>query len=259
LLHPRAPADQLQLLRERGYVRETEAVPLVQRYTERVALDALSEPGSLYRLSQDAPPLDVVLAASTRSPVQLLAEALRRGLDPEAMISAAGGLGAIPIRLRPAIDLDALDLGDRERRLLGAVDGESTVEALLLASGLRQEAALRVLAVARALKLIDVLPAPEESPRIQTEQEIRRLRAKFDEIQEADYFAMLGLARSAGRDEVDRAFQLLSSEFHPLRFAGHPDPALQRQASTVHQALEEAALVLRDDRLRAEYARNLVD
>jgi hypothetical protein len=44
-----------------------------------------------------------------------------------------------------------------------------------------------------------------------------------------------------------------------VRYAGHPDQQILRRAQSVHEALSEAALVLRDDRLRAQYARNLVD
>jgi len=201
----------------------------------------------------------VVLAAATRSPAQLLLEALRRGLDPEKTLAEAGGLRATPIRLRSDLDADKLELSERERRLLRAVDGESTVETLVLGSGLRQDAAIRLIAVLKVLQVIELLPATEEAAAGATELDARRLQAKYDEIQDADYFAMLGLPRSAGRDEVDRAFELLSTEFHPVRFAGHPDQGLLRRAQSVHEALAEAALVLRDDRLRGQYARNLVD
>jgi DnaJ-class molecular chaperone len=70
---------------------------------------------------------------------------------------------------------------------------------------------------------------------------------------------VLGLGRSAGREDVERAFQHLAAEFHPLRFAGHPDSSLQRRAEEIQVVLTEAAHILQDDRLRAEYARNLVD
>jgi curved DNA-binding protein CbpA len=70
---------------------------------------------------------------------------------------------------------------------------------------------------------------------------------------------VLGLARGAGSEEVKRAYALLTTEFHPLRFAGHPDPALQHRAQQISSALAEAARALADDRLREEYARSLLD
>ena len=148
-----APSDQLEILRQRGYLRVSEVIPLVQRYTEAVALQALSSPGSLYRIAAEVVPPDVPLAASTRPLLGLVAEALRRGIDPNAFLQAAGGLRAVPIRAR-ALDFHALDFADRERRLLASVDGEASIERLILASGLRQDPALRALAIARALGAI---------------------------------------------------------------------------------------------------------
>ncbi|WNZ63642.1 hypothetical protein QEG98_07970 [Myxococcus sp. MxC21-1] len=139
------------------------------------------------------------------------------------------------------------------------MDGEHTLEALLLGAGLPQDSALKSLAVARTLGLVSLEPATDEDAGdLPPELDVRRLEAKFEEIQDADYFAVLGLARSAG-EEVKRAYELLAAEFHPLRFAGHPDPALQHRAQQIRTVLAEAAQALGDDRLRAEYARSLLD
>jgi curved DNA-binding protein CbpA len=70
---------------------------------------------------------------------------------------------------------------------------------------------------------------------------------------------VLGLSRSAGAPEVERAFRALSEEFHPLRYVGHPDARWRVRAEALQGVLKEAALALADDRLRAEYARNLTE
>ena len=89
--------------------------------------------------------------------------------------------------------------------------------------------------------------------------DLHRLEAKFDEVQDADYFTILGISRAAGTEEVRRAFQRLAQEFDPLRFSGHPDPSIQQRAQVVARLLEEAARALEDDRRRVEYARHLLD
>ncbi|WP_375771417.1 hypothetical protein NR798_11090 [Archangium gephyra] len=252
----------LDAMRSRGYLRENEFVPLVQRYTEQVALDSLSEPSSLYRLTEEPPPHEVALAASTRPLLHLLAESLRNGVSSESLVEAAGGLRAVVVRGEPEPTPEAFGLSSRELRLLEEIDGEQTLEQLLLGAGMPQDTALKVFAVARALGLITLRPASaasdsgEEAP---GELDVRRLESKFEEIQEADYFTVLGLSRSAGSEEVKRAYELLTTEFHPLRFAGHPDPALQHRAQQISTALAEAARALADDRLREEYARSLLD
>src|SRR5205814_2362516 len=163
-------------------------------------------------------------AAAPRPAIQILAEALKRALDSATLLEGLGGLGATPVALESDLDARTVGFSERERRLLANVDGESTVEDLLLGSGLKQESALKTLLVARLIGLLDTRPpsTPRALPAI--EIDVARLDAKYDEVQEADYFSILGLPRSAGGDEVQRAFQHLASEFHPLKFAGHPDP-----------------------------------
>ncbi len=256
----RPASDQLSVLRENGLLRESEVIPLVQRYTEAVALAAFSEAGSLYRLATEAIPADVPLAASTRPVIHLLAEGLRRGADPASVLSTLGGLRAIPVRKRSELEPGRLELSERERRLLESVDGVATIESLLLGSGVRQDTALRVLVVARALGMLELMPASESSPSEPLpELEVQRLNAKLSEIRDADYFTVLGVPRSAGKDEVLRAYELLSTEFHPLRFSTHPDPGVPRRAEELLSFLSEAVTALGDDRLRGQYARNLAD
>ncbi|MBM7118542.1 response regulator receiver protein [Archangium primigenium] len=251
----------LEAMRGRGYVRETEVIPLVQRYTEQVALDALAEDASLYRLVEEAPPHEVALAASTRPLLHLLTEALRDRVSAEAFLSLAGGLRAGVFRLGAEPEPDTFGLSSRESRLLAEVDGEQTIEQLVLGAGLPQDTALRALGLGQALGLLQVRPAEAAEPDDDTpgELDVRRLESKFEEIQDADYFSVLGLARTAGGEDVKRAHALLSAEFHPLRFAGHPDPVLQHRAQQIATSLSEAARALADDRLREEYARSLRD
>ncbi len=260
LVRGASTAALIDAMRGRGYLRENEVVPLVQRYTEQVALDALAEPSSLYRLTEEAPPHEVALAAATRPLLHLLAEALRNSVSTESFMEAAGGLRAVVVRGESTSSPESFGLSSRELRLLEEIDGEQTLEQLLLGAGLPQDTALKVFAVARALGLLTLRPASETSEEdAPGELDVRRLEAKFEEIQDADYFTVLGLARGAGSEEVKRAHALLTTEFHPLRFAGHPDPALQHRAQQISTALTEAARALADDRLREEYARSLLD
>ncbi len=260
LLRGMAPAELIERLRARGYLREHEVVPLLQRHTEHVALEALSEPRCEYRLTEEPPPPGVAPAASPRPTLALVFEALRRALDGEERLAALGGLGATPVLLEEGeAPLAQLQLSERERRLLAHVDGETTIEELLLASGLRQRAALTLLSAAAALRFVELRPAAAEPVAPAPELEVKRLESKFREVQEADYFAILGVPRSAGGEEVARALQRLSAEYDPLRFVGHEDPSLQHRARQVQEALVEAAHVLANDRLRHSYARSLLD
>lgn len=251
--------EQLDAMRSRGVLRELEAVPLAQRYTEHLALEAFAETSSQYRLADDVPTSEVLQATVPRATLPMLAEAIRRSLPVDALLETLGGGEALCEPLESDLDLRALGFSDRERKMLSWVDGETTVEDLALASGLKQDVAFRALLVAKLMGLIAVV-APKERPVAPSgDLEVQRLDAKYDEVLEADYFTILGLGKTAGTDDVQRAFSRLSNEFDPLKYSGHPDPALQQRAQVVFTHLEEAAKALEDDRRRSEYARHLLD
>ncbi len=251
--------ELLAVMKQRGLIRDAEVPGLVQRYTEAVALDAFTESSCTYRLHDEQPGPEVLAAASTRTVLPMVAEALRRVLPPETQLEALGGSEAVPVATDTELDIRSLGFTDRERRMLSFVDGEATIEDLVLAAGMRPDKAYKVIAVAKHLGLIEVKPPAARRPQPSPELDVQRLEAKFEQVQEADYFTILGLSRNAGTDEVQRAFERLSEEFDPLRFSGHPDAALQQRAAVVHRVLEEAARALEDDQRRAEYARHLLD
>lgn len=251
--------EQLEALKTRGFIRDIEAIPLVQRCAEQIALEALSEETSQYRLNEDPPGHEVMLVTVPRPTLPLLAEALRRALPLEALLEKLGGGEAIPTPTDSDADLRALGFSDRERKMISWVDGEATVEDVSLASGLKPEVAFRALLVAKFLGVVEVKPPSVAATPVDADLDVHRLEAKFDEVQDADYFTILGLPRSAGSEDVQRAWQRLSTEFHPLRYSGHPDAGLQQRAQVVFSLLEEAARALEDDRRRIEYARHLLD
>lgn len=259
VLRGATPREQLDALKSRGFIRDIESVPLVQRYTEQVALEAFTELTTRYRLIDEPPGPGVLLATVPRPTLPMLAESLRRAVPPDLLLEKLGGGESVPVATDSELDLRALGFSERERKMLTWVDGEATVEDLSLASGLKPDVAFRAMLVAKFLGAIAVEPPRKKAPVTAPELDVQRLESKYDEVQDADYFTILGLPRSAGGDDVQRAFQRLSSEFDPIRYSGHPDAGLQQRAQVVARLLEEAARALEDDRRRAEYARHLLD
>ncbi|MBE2249972.1 MAG: DnaJ domain-containing protein, partial [Myxococcus sp.] len=259
LLRTATGLEQVDAMKARGLLREIETVPLLQRATEAVALEAFSEDTTQYRLSDEPPGAAVLLVAVPRATLPLLAEALRRAVPADALLETLGGAQAVCVATDHDVDLRAMGFNDKERKMLSWVDGEASVEDLTLAAGLKQEHAFRALVVARLLGVIEVKPPEKPAPAPSGDLDVRRLEAKYDEVQDADYFSILGLARSASGDDVQRAFRRLSEEFDPIKYTGHPDASLQQRAQVVSTLIEEAARALEDERRRAEYARHLLD
>jgi len=244
-----------ELLR-RKLVTDAELVPFLQRVTESRALEAFSEPVSFYRLSPDTPPPEGRRAA-VRPLSALAAEGVRRGLPAEEVERLVPSMRAVPKLLR-RVDPSGLGLGDRERRLLEAIDAQRTVQQLLLAAGVSRDGGRKAVAVAVALGWIELQPPSQQDAQAETvEVAAARLEARWAQVEDADYFTVLGLPRNAGTDEVARAFARLSSEYDPLRWSGHPDPRVQVRAERMQALLSEAVRALSDDGLRSAYARSL--
>jgi hypothetical protein len=248
--------ELLEELLRRKLVTDAELVPFLQRVTEARALEAFSEPVSFYRLSPDTPPPEGRRAA-VRPLSALAAEGVRRGLPAEEVDRLVPSLRAVPKLLR-RVDPRALGLGERERRLLEVIDGQRTVQQLLLSAGVSRDGGRKAVAVAVALGWIELQPPSQQDAQAETvEVAAARLEARWSQVEDADYFTVLGLPRNAGTDEVARAFARLSTEYDPLRWSGHPDPRVQVRAERMQALLSEAARALSDDTLRSAYARSL--
>jgi CheY-like chemotaxis protein len=248
--------ELLEELLRRKLVTDAELVPFLQRVTEARALEAFSEPVSFYRLSPDTPPPDGRRAA-VRSLSALAAEGVRRGLPADEVDRLVPSMRAVPKLLR-RVDPTGLGLGERERRLLEVIDGRHTVQQLLLSAGVSRDGGRKAVAVAVVLGWIELQPPSQQDAQAETvEVAAARLEARWAQVEDADYFTVLGLPRNAGTDEVTRAFARLSAEYDPLRWSGHPDPRVQVRAERMQALLSEAARALSDDGLRSAYARSL--
>lgn len=67
-----------------------------------------------------------------------------------------------------------------------------------------------------------------------------------------DHYKVLGLTRSANKEEIKQAFRKLAMEFHPDKHA-HSSHQLKENATLKFKQVSEAYETLIDDRKRADY------
>jgi hypothetical protein len=84
-----------------------------------------------------------------------------------------------------------------------------------------------------------------------------RVLAKRAQVQDGDYFAVLGLGRDASAHEVARAFERLKREFDPDRFVSPLREELAPALTEIGEVLDEAHRVLADDGMRRSYRAHL--
>lgn len=92
--------------------------------------------------------------------------------------------------------------------------------------------------------------APIEDVRARLVERARGMRKQ-------NFFEMLGVSRSAGADEVQRAYHALVREVHPDKLRGAVTADARALAEQIYQQLETAFEALADEKRRAEYERKL--
>lgn len=73
----------------------------------------------------------------------------------------------------------------------------------------------------------------------------------------ADYYRVLGVERGAGEDSIRRSYYRLAKKFHPDRFRRPGFEELLQDVERMFALTTEAYNTLTDDRMRAEYEREL--
>ena len=247
----------VRALLSKGFLRQSEVGPLVQRYVEEVARSAFKEPECAYRISDRSVPRNVAASTSSAPTLQIFADAIRQSRGVDSLWRAIGGHQAVPLPLQASAVGLAACVSDEGWTLLKSANGAEGVDALCAAAGMQLDIGASLFWLAKHLGMLEFKES--EAPAVAVKEiDLERLNAKVREVEEADYFQMLGLPRSAGREEVQQAFAFLSSQFDPLKFVGHPDPKVLEKAHQLQLTLAEAAAALRDDDLRQLYAQNLV-
>ncbi len=246
---------------ELGYIRPSEMYPLVRKRVQEIAWSVFLDDQSPYLYTPESPPAEerVVLPMH---PWAVVTDGVKRKLSAERLWAKLGGPATL-LRPKGQIELDYFGLPAREKRLAAMVDGLRTLEEILFEGGLEEQAALKVLyslVVAGAVEIAVLGQAARaRSPQEAARLDLSRVSEKYNQILGGDYFQILGLRRDATSYEVHEAYERLVREFDPDRFLGIEDGGLIGKLKEIGRSLAEAADVLVDDAVRAEYARSLAD
>jgi hypothetical protein len=148
-----------------------------------------------------------------------------------------------------------------DETLSGAIrlfDGTRSFADVVMGSQIDEERLLRAAFVLFAFGALDfAVDAPAaltgELPRVAAQVDRARLSALHALAEHSDYFAFLGIDRTASPREVATAIARISAEIREQ--ALDPDVALAtgRERAVISEVLDEAKRILGDDGLRARY------
>jgi len=258
-----------EILVDFGYMKRRELLPAVRRHVEDIVYSLFGWDHGTYRLTID-PVASAERIRLSRHPASLILEGIRRKLDRtslERLVGSASTVIEIPDRERVTSVVNLGDLAPEERGALSAFDGQADLaqvarvanvdvtDVLPLAWG------LCVLGLATARRT-DTEVADEGAALVgETDLAIdrERVRARWQLVTDADYFALLGVRRDATTFEIRRAYQSARRDFAADCFPTDLRRELAQELDDIAHVLDEAFRVLRDDRLRQTYLSNLFE
>jgi DNA-binding response OmpR family regulator len=283
---------------ELGLLKEPEVFSALRRHVEEIVFSLFAWAEGEYRLSTEQPVADDRVRLS-QHPWALFAEGVRRKYGLERLVDLIGPpeIVVVPNELfRRALDHAGLEANERAaaelfdgersiadvRLAVGALPNRSLSEAALyglvwtlqavgavrLGEG-GADQAVRLRAVATTTTADGAARAAEVDRRVRerdaTERpadriiDRERLLAKRAQIGDGDYFAILGVDRQATTHEIHRAFERLTEDFRPERFADPVRSELGDALLEIKEVLDEAHRVLADDQLRRAYREHLIE
>ncbi len=245
-----------------GHLRQDDLWPVLRGHAEWILSSILSMPAGSVELEEQIPGRleaePAVFGGATGA--EVLVEVVRRAVDPAEATRRLGGQGARLALGASAALLGECALSETETQWVARLSG-ATLSEVLSTTGSDFAPALYALS---ALGVLNALPpargAAEPPPamdRLDDEALRERIRARRRLVDEADYFALLGLTRDATAYDIRRAYLSLRREFEPSQLLTARLVDLGEDVNLIVEVLDEAYDVLRDDVRRERYRRAL--
>ncbi|MEO7734386.1 MAG: DUF4388 domain-containing protein, partial [Kofleriaceae bacterium] len=258
-----------EILVDLGYLKRRELLPAVRRHVEDLVYSLFGWARGTYYVVREPEPSAERIRLS-RHPAALILEGIRRKLDRTSLERLIGPTSTV-IEVRDRERLGGIvnlgDLAIEERAALAAFDGQADLAQVARTAGvdiadvLPLAWGLCVLGLATARRtdteIVDETTALVGETDLAIDRE--RVRARWQLVTDADYFALLGVRRDATGFEIRRAYQAARRDFAADCFPGDLRRELARELDDIAHVLDEAFRVLRDDQLRQHYLANLVD
>lgn len=244
-----------------GYLQQDALWPVLRAHAEWIigraltiragTVDLESEPPGRLRAEPN------VFGGATGA--EVFVEVVRRVIEPETALARLGGPTArLDAGTRAAL-LAECALGPEEGTLVSRARGAAVGE--VVAQGEPEMAS-----VVYALVCLEVLTAlspvrPSAAPRAGAEDPLdeeairMRVRTRLAIVEDGDYFAILGIARTATSYEIRRAYLELRRAFEPSRILTAATADLASDVRVLIEVLDEAYEILKDAHRRERYRR----
>jgi hypothetical protein len=251
-----------------GHLRQDDLWPVLRAHAEwLVGRIVLMQSGAV-GLEADVPVRmqaePAVFGGATGA--EVLVEIVRRAVSPEEALQRLGGAATVLQKGGNPALLGECAITDSEAEVVRSIN-EEAVSDVLRRVGHKDFAAvlyvlveLSVLGLANTERRVgrDAKPKAAAEPDHLDHAALRaRILARKALSEEGDYFALLGVARSATSYDIRRAYAALREEYDPSRILTHDTVDLRDEIELILEVLAEAFEILEDDLRRERYRRAL--
>jgi hypothetical protein len=196
---------------------------------------------------------------------EVLVEIVRRAVSPEEALQRLGGPATVLQKGENPALLGECAIPDAEAEVVRSISEEAVSDAVQRAGHKDFAAVLYVLVELSVLGLLSgeqrVLRAAKQKIVKADHLDHAALRARILArkalSEEGDYFALLGVARSATSYDIRRAYTSLKDEYDPSRIITRETLDLREEVEIILEVLTEAFEILEDDVRRERYRRAL--
>jgi len=253
-----------------GHLRQDDLWPVLRAHAEWLVARIVLLTRGAVSLESDAPARlqaePAVFGGATGA--EVLVEIVRRAVPPEEAMQRLGGPSALLQKGPNQSLLGECAIADSEAEIVRSI-GEEAVSEVLRRVGHKDFAAalyvlveLSVLSVATAERRTSRGAKREREPAPKPDHldhaALRaRILARKALSEEGDYFALLGVPRSATSYDIRRAYTNLKDEFDPSRIVTTETVDLREDVDLILEVLAEAYEILEDDLRRDRYRRAL--
>ena len=252
-----------------GYLQQDELWPVLRSHAEwligHIAKLERAETGVEHEVPPRLATEPGVFGGATGA--EVLVDLVRRVSPPDVSVARLGGAG---IRLRLGQSqalLGECALPTDEAELVRSLDGETLADVVARAklpdfsSALLALVELGILETAssnaQARRTARPVAQKHKSDRLDEEALRSRIAARRALVDEGDYFALLGVSRSATSYDVRRAYTELREELEPSRILTPATADLRDDVDAILFVIDEAYEILADDVRRERYRRAL--
>jgi hypothetical protein len=251
-----------------GHLRQDDLWPVLRAHAEWLVGRIVLMSSGAVGLEADVPARmqaePAVFGGATGA--EVLVEIVRRAISPEEAVQRLGGAGAVLQKGESATLLGECAITDSEAEVVRGI-GEEAVSEVLRRAGHKDFAA--VLYVLVELSVLGLASGERQGARASRQKAIAkpddldraalraRILARKALSEEGDYFALLGVPRSATSYDIRRAYTSLRDEYDPSRILTSETVDLRDEVELILEVLAEAFEILEDDLRRERYRRAL--